>query len=114
MSKFGIGLSNSWIKESILRPWPPNWKETRHYPNVNPDETSPLEFAWEFLRRNEQYSQDFIKATKSRKSDFLKERYSLFLKERYSLRGVYKPSRKFRLKSGSRVQFAIPFAKVEV
>jgi hypothetical protein len=40
------------------RSWRPDWKDPNAYPNPN---TSPLQWAWEFLRRNPRYEQQWKK-----------------------------------------------------
>lgn len=41
----------------MKQPWLPNWKDASAYPD--PDSTTPDQWAWEFLRRNPEYQQDF-------------------------------------------------------
>lgn len=38
--------------------WLPNWEDVSQYPN--PDTSDSLQWAWEFLRRNSKYQEDWI------------------------------------------------------
>jgi hypothetical protein len=40
-----------------MHDWFPNWKNEEEYPN---NDATPHEWAWEFLRRNAEYQQDYI------------------------------------------------------
>jgi hypothetical protein len=43
-------------------PWPPDWRNAAHY--RSPRNTSPLQWAWEFLRRNPEYQTLWAKRIK--------------------------------------------------
>jgi hypothetical protein len=45
-------------------PWPPDWTNAGHYPD--PNKTSPLQWAWEFLRRNQEYQDLWEKLIESK------------------------------------------------
>lgn len=51
---------------TINRKWPPDWRNAADYPFT--DDTTPEEWAWEFLRRNKDYQQEhanFLQRTHS-------------------------------------------------
>ena len=47
--------------------WRPDWKESGNYPD--PQNTSNVQWAWEFLRRNNEYQEHFLWAQENLKSD---------------------------------------------
>jgi hypothetical protein len=48
----------SWDKYGDFRFKAPNWRNEEEYKHLNPETTSPEEWAWEFRRRNEKYQRD--------------------------------------------------------
>ena len=43
----------------IKQSWRPNWKNEAEYPDA--EKTSTTQWAWEFLRRNPEYKEDYEK-----------------------------------------------------
>ena len=59
--------------------WLPDWKDSKNYPN--PDEADNSQWAWEFLRRNENYQADYQKYSTQPRQGFL----PLELRQKYGL-----------------------------
>ncbi len=45
------------VKKKTIPEWLPDWEDKKQYPD--PGTTSSRQWAWEFLRRNPEYQQDY-------------------------------------------------------
>lgn len=85
--------------------WRPNWKDKTQYPMPN-DDILIEQWAWEFLRRNEEYQKDYnqkfcdLPPLKKQKDNWIKygpiiNELQKFFAQKYGISYPVEPSKKF-------------------